>query len=249
MSGPVERIVVPKPNHLRRNLIILGVTALIVGSAWFAGFDLGRILLNLRKGGRLLGRMFLRPDWSYAGRIVDPLMETIRMSVVGTFWGAVLAGVLVGLAVALAPLIIWQVGGEWVSNTYGKPYEPFELLGFTASAAVLDQAEQELREYFAGTRQNFDVPLAPVGTAFRHEVWAALRTIPFGHVWSYAKLAVAVGRPKGPRAVGQANGQNPVAIIIPCHRVIAADGTLGGYGGGLDRKAWLLAHEGVTLVG
>ena len=91
MSGPVERIVVPKPNHLRRNLIVLGVTALIVGSAWFAGFDLGRILMNLTKGGRLLGRMFLRPDWAYAPRIVDPLLETIKMSVVGTFWGSVFA--------------------------------------------------------------------------------------------------------------------------------------------------------------
>lgn len=86
-----ETIKVPRPNHLKRDLSVLLVAALIVGSAAFAGFDLGRIIVNFQKGGRLLGRMFLRPDWSYAGRIVDPLMETIRMSVVGTFWGAVLA--------------------------------------------------------------------------------------------------------------------------------------------------------------
>ncbi|HSV56985.1 MAG TPA: phosphonate ABC transporter, permease protein PhnE [Magnetospirillaceae bacterium] len=91
MSSTLDRIVVPRPNHLSRNLIILGVVALIVGSAWFAGFDVGRILVNLRKGGRLLGRMFLQPDWAYAPRIMDPLLETVRMSVVGTFLGAVLA--------------------------------------------------------------------------------------------------------------------------------------------------------------
>jgi phosphonate transport system permease protein len=91
MSAATERIVVPRPDNLRRNLIILAVAAMIIGSAWFAGFDVVRIIINFRKGGRLLERMFLRPDWAYTPRIVDPLVETIRMSIVGTFWGAILA--------------------------------------------------------------------------------------------------------------------------------------------------------------
>jgi methylated-DNA-[protein]-cysteine S-methyltransferase len=86
------------------------------------------------------------------------------------------------------------------------------------------------------------------GTPFQRDVWQALRDIPLGDTISYADLARRVGRPKAFRAVGSANGQNPIAIVVPCHRVIAADGTLGGYGGGLDRKRWLLAHEGVTGI-
>lgn len=91
-----ERITVPRPRHLKRNLIILTVALLIIGSAWFAGFDVGKIITNFRKGGRLLGRMFLNPDWAYSPRIIAPLLETIKMAIVGTFWGAVL-----GLPVAV----------------------------------------------------------------------------------------------------------------------------------------------------
>ena len=89
--GTNEPIVVPRPNHLRRNLIVLGVTALILGSAWFAGFNVFQILSNIRRGGRLLRRMFLEPDWAFTPRIYSPMIETIRMAIVGTFWGAVLA--------------------------------------------------------------------------------------------------------------------------------------------------------------
>lgn len=153
-------------------------------------------------------------------------------------WGPI---ILAAEADGLTALLLPDADGRPASHAGGVPADP-------ATAAVLAQAERELAEYFAGTRRTFKVPVAPAGTAFRQEVWAALQTIPFGEVWSYARLAAAVGRPKGPRAVGQANGANSVAIIIPCHRVIAADGTLGGYGGGLDRKAWLLAHEGVAPV-
>lgn len=113
--------------------------------------------------------------------------------------------------------------------------------------AILDNAEGQLAEYFAGRRQQFELPLAPRGTPFRHRVWSALRTIEAGETWSYADLARAVGVPGGSRAVGQANGDNPIAIIIPCHRVVAANGSLGGYSGGLERKRWLLAHEGVEV--
>ena len=107
-----------------------------------------------------------------------------------------------------------------------------------------------LRRYFDGDLAAIaDLPVRfDRGTAFQQEVWAALRTIPLGETISYAELAEMVGRPTGYRAVGSANGQNPVGIVVPCHRVIASDGTLGGYAGGLDRKRWLLAHEGVVLA-
>jgi methylated-DNA-[protein]-cysteine S-methyltransferase len=104
---------------------------------------------------------------------------------------------------------------------------------------------ERLRAYFAGDVAAIDdLPVRfDRGTPFQREVWAALRTIPAGETISYAELARRVGRPGAFRAVGAANGQNPVGVVVPCHRVIAADGTLGGYGGGLDRKRWLLAHE------
>lgn len=108
---------------------------------------------------------------------------------------------------------------------------------------VLQQAERELSEYFAGKRRRFDVPLSPRGTPFQTQVWRALRAIPYGETTSYSALARDVGRPGAARAVGTANGSNPLAIIVPCHRVIAADGTLAGYAGGLRPKRWLLEHE------
>lgn len=107
------------------------------------------------------------------------------------------------------------------------------------------QVERELREYFAGDRREFSVPLLPAGTPFQLRVRDALRRIPWGEVRSYAELAVEIGVPGGARAVGQANGSNPLPLIVPCHRVVAAGRKLGGYGGGPDRKRWLLAHEGV----
>jgi methylated-DNA-[protein]-cysteine S-methyltransferase len=112
-----------------------------------------------------------------------------------------------------------------------------------AGDPVLDRARAELDEYFAGRRTSFDFPLDPRGTAFQRTVWEALRAIPFGRTRSYGDLAAAIGRPKASRAVGAANGQNPIAIVIPCHRVIGADGSLTGYGGGMPRKEWLLSHE------
>jgi methylated-DNA-[protein]-cysteine S-methyltransferase len=109
--------------------------------------------------------------------------------------------------------------------------------------AVLDAADRQLVEYFGGRRTVFDLPLALEGTAFQRLVWDELLAIPFGERISYGELARRVGRPGSARAVGLANGRNPVSIIVPCHRVVGSDGTLTGYGGGLDRKAWLLDHE------
>ena len=105
------------------------------------------------------------------------------------------------------------------------------------------EAVRQLREYFAGERTEFDLPLAPRGTEFQRSVWRQLRGIPYGETISYGELARRVGNPKASRAVGSANGKNPLPIVIPCHRVIAGDGTLGGFGGGLPTKQTLLALE------
>jgi methylated-DNA-[protein]-cysteine S-methyltransferase len=109
-----------------------------------------------------------------------------------------------------------------------------------------DAAREQLDAYFAGDRQEFDLPLALHGTEFQLRVWEELARIPFAETISYKELAQRLGDPKLVRAVGLANGRNPVSIVIPCHRVIGADGTLVGYGGGLDRKRWLLDHEAVA---
>lgn len=110
---------------------------------------------------------------------------------------------------------------------------------------ILAQAAQELAEYFAGKRQHFEIPLAPHGTAFQQTVWRELQKIPYGSTCSYKTVAARIQNPKALRAVGSANGKNPLCIVIPCHRVIAADGGIGGYSGGLPIKRKLLALEQV----
>ena len=104
-------------------------------------------------------------------------------------------------------------------------------------------ARQQLEEYFAGTRQIFDLPLRPLGTPFQCEVWQALAHIPYASTISYGQLAQRIGQPLAVRAVGAANGRNPLPIILPCHRVIGANGSLTGFGGGLPTKRWLLTME------
>lgn len=106
---------------------------------------------------------------------------------------------------------------------------------------------EQFAEYVSGDRRTFDITLRLDGTAFQQRVWAELQAIPYGETISYGELAARVGNANASRAVGLANGRNPVSIIVPCHRVIGADGSLTGYGGGLDRKTWLLAHESNTL--
>lgn len=112
-----------------------------------------------------------------------------------------------------------------------------------AACRILAAACNQLREYFAGRRNQFDLPLAPQGTAFQLRVWTELRRIPYGQTISYGELARRVGLPRAARAVGAANGANPIPIIVPCHRVIGANGRLTGFGGGLATKAELLALE------
>ena len=113
----------------------------------------------------------------------------------------------------------------------------------SALPAALDAAKRQLVEYFDGTLRDFDLPLAPHGTAFQCRVWEELRSISYGETISYGELARRIGKPTASRAVGAANGRNPLAIVVPCHRVIGADGTLTGYGGGLPVKQALLALE------
>jgi len=112
--------------------------------------------------------------------------------------------------------------------------------------AEFDAVTKQLTAYFVGDLREFDLPLAPQGTDFQKKVWRELCRIPCGETISYGELARRIGQPSASRAVGLANGRNPIGIIIPCHRVIGADGTLTGYGGGLDRKKWLLEHEKLT---
>lgn len=110
-------------------------------------------------------------------------------------------------------------------------------------AAPFVAVRRQLEEYFAGERRVFDLPLGPEGTAFQQQVWEALRAIPYGQTRTYGELAAAIGSPRAARAVGLANARNPIAVIVPCHRVVGADGTLTGYAGGLRRKRLLLDLE------
>lgn len=114
--------------------------------------------------------------------------------------------------------------------------------------SLLNEAVRQLDLFFECKLRQFNLPLAPSGTAFQKQVWNALLEIPYGETWSYKQLAEFVDRPKGFQAVGQANGKNPIAIIIPCHRVVNADGGLGGYAGGLENKSRLLQLEGRTFA-
>lgn len=125
----------------------------------------------------------------------------------------------------------------------GKPQKPEAGWVESTARGVLAEAVKQLREYFVGQRTEFDLPLVPEGTPFQRSVWKCLSEIPYGETISYAELAKRVGNPKAARAVGSANGKNPLPIVIPCHRVIAADGTLGGFGGGLPTKMKLLGLE------
>ena len=140
--------------------------------------------------------------------------------------------------------IVVDAQGRLLRIAFEAEGEAFEQLepGGDAVAPVVGQ----LTEYFAGERQHFDLEVAPEGSAFQQRVWAGLLTIPFGETLSYGQLAARLGDGAHARAVGTANGRNPIPIVIPCHRVIGADGSLTGYGGGLDRKRHLLAVEGAS---
>ncbi len=163
-----------------------------------------------------------------------PEDETLATAVLDTPIGRLrIAAIEPGLAAILFP------------NQEDVPFAKRE--GSAKARAHLDKAVKALDAYFEGKRKDFTgLTLAPAGTAFQLGVWRALATIPFGETRSYADIARAIGNPKGMRAVGLANGRNPIPIIVPCHRVIGADGSLTGFGGGLPTKKWLLEFEGIV---
>jgi len=146
--------------------------------------------------------------------------------------------------------LLLRSDGEALTGLYmdlaGCPSQGMETWREDARVDPLPETMRQLGEYFIGERRKFDLPLRMIGTEFQRRVWRMLEEIPFGTTWSYGDLAKRIGNPNASRAVGLANGRNPISILVPCHRVIGADGSLTGYGGGLDRKRWLLAHEGLN---
>ena len=142
----------------------------------------------------------------------------------------------------LGPISLVSDGTALISLTIGT------RASVSSPDAITQKAADQLAEYFAGKRQEFDLPLAPRGTVFQESVWKALRDIPFGHSRSYGELGTSAGKPGAARAVGSAVGANPIPIVIPCHRVLASDGKITGYSGGdgIPTKEKLLALEGIT---
>jgi methylated-DNA-[protein]-cysteine S-methyltransferase len=133
--------------------------------------------------------------------------------------------------------------GESVSGLYFPEHPPIDSDG----PGAFEEAVAQLEEWFEGKRTEFDLKLDPQGTLFQRRIWEALSEIPYGKTVSYMEIATRAGNPRAARPAGQAIGRNPIAIIVPCHRVIGSNGTLTGYGGGMDRKRWLLEHEHVVI--
>jgi len=148
------------------------------------------------------------------------------------------------LASPIGPLLLFG-DGHALTGIFMEEQRPRPVLaaGCVEGAKPFRAALEQLSEYFAGKRTSFDLPLAPAGTPFQQQVWSALREIPFGETTTYGALAAKLGRPAASRAVGAANGRNPLSIVVPCHRVVGSTGELTGYAGGLARKRWLLEHE------
>lgn len=142
----------------------------------------------------------------------------------------------------IGPLRLAEDGQGICALQFDPPGDAFPAGG--GPGRWLEEAARQLAQYFAGRRRAFDLPLSPGGTGFQRRVWAALGEIPWGETRSYQDIARAIGNEKAVRAVGMANNRNPIPILIPCHRVVGKDGALVGYGGGLDRKRYLLGLEG-----
>jgi len=145
-----------------------------------------------------------------------------------------------------SPIGLIEIGGtnEGITSLFFVE----ERRSDVTSNVVCAEGVRQISEYFEGSRKEFDLPILLTGTEFQQQVWQELRSIPFGQTVSYGDLARAIGKPSAVRAVGAANGDNPISIIVPCHRVIGSNGGLTGYGGGLPRKQWLLKHEGGLLL-
>jgi len=178
-------------------------------------------------------------------RTVPSPIGTINVVATGSATGTLTGGAIVG--------ILWDAAAAVSDGDAHNPVER-QFSGRTIIDAtpgdhdILDLAVIQLEEYFAGNRIDFDLPLEPGGTAFQQQAWATLRTIPFGETITYGRQAAEMGNARKARAVGSANGQNPIPIVVPCHRVIGSTGKLTGFAGGLGVKAWLLEHERFTLM-
>lgn len=149
----------------------------------------------------------------------------------------------------IGPLLLTG-NGQALTGLFTSLHRSGNLIqpGWVPDEASFTQAAEQLSEYFAGARREFDLPLDPDGTEFQHRVWEQLRQIPFGETRTYGQIAKVLGDPNASRAVGLANGRNPISIIVPCHRVIGVNQKLTGYAGGLEAKSWLLAHEQPRLA-
>ncbi len=145
-----------------------------------------------------------------------------------------------------SPIGLVEIGGT-ATHVLSLNFVENRRAAFEPHPTVLE-AVRQVAEYFSGERRTFELDLALHGTAFQERVWRQLLTVPYGQAATYQDIAHALGKPKAVRAVGAANGQNPISIIVPCHRIIGSDGKLVGYGGGLWRKEWLLRHEGYLLL-
>ncbi len=175
---------------------------------------------------------------------MQPHSAVLHWTSVGSAMGdCVLIASEVGICWAGTPGTMLDTGVAWVRQKTQLAYCVDETLN-----APLKHAAEEMRRYLAGEHVEFTCPLDLHGTPFQLAVWQALRTIPYGETRSYGEIALHIGKPTASRAVGAANGANPVAIIVPCHRVIGSNGTLTGYGGGLPTKEWLLHLEGVQRI-
>jgi methylated-DNA-[protein]-cysteine S-methyltransferase len=171
----------------------------------------------------------------------DPSPETLRLDELATPIGAAL---LVTDRAGMLRALDWQEFADRLQRLLRRHYGGGEVRTGRAPKHV----RQPLADYFAGDLEALlPIPVAAEGTAFQKKVWAALQQIPVGATASYGALAKRIGHPAAVRAVGLANGANPISVVVPCHRVIGADGTLTGYGGGLARKRWLLSHEGAAF--
>jgi len=145
-------------------------------------------------------------------------------------------------------LLLTSNGSALTAVYFEEPkYGPANTIGWVRDDARLAAVRRQLEEYFRGERTTFELALGPAGTPFQQMVWSALVEIPFGRTASYGAIAGRIGKPSASRAVGAANGRNPISIVVPCHRVVGSAGDLTGYGGGLDRKRWLLDHEAAVL--
>ena len=133
------------------------------------------------------------------------------------------------------------------NDAHPKSFQNMSVMD-DASHPVVARTVAQLHEYIKGTRRTFDVPLDLVGTEFQVQAWSALAKVPYGTTASYAQQAASIGRPKATRAIGAANGRNPVVVVLPCHRIVGADGSLTGFGGGLPVKKWLLDHEATVVT-